>query len=64
MHSDKVKATAKSIGLVGGSPKPMTSSASKRDRDQRKKARKEQMRGKMTTAANEVYDKAKGTTKY
>ena len=42
----------------------MTGSASKRDRDQRKKARKEQMRGKMTTAANEVYDKAKGTTKY
>ena len=69
MHSDKVKATAKSIGLVGGSlsrggPKPLIGSQRAREREQRRQDRKKQKRGDMTTAASDVYDKAKGTTKY
>ena len=63
MHSDKVKATAKRMGLSMGGPTPMTGSASKRDRDPRKQDRKKPSQGKAKYASG-VNPKAKSTTKY
>ncbi len=67
MHSNKVKATAKKVGLLGtslSSSKPTTAGASKQERDQRKQDREKQRRGLYRGEYDKFADKAKNTTKY